>query len=74
MCLNGTPGPLDHLFRRYMELYQPYIENSRVFDDSRASRILAPSGIHCPALSYPIFERCMIYALQNNNWGGTLGL
>lgn len=66
-----TPGALDHLFRHYMEPYQPYIEDTRVFDDSRAAQILSPAGIHCPAFSYPMFERCMTYAMENN-WGGTL--
>ena len=66
-------GALDHLFMRYMEPYQPYIEDTRVFDDSRAAQTLAPAGIHCPGFSYSIFEHCMTYALKNN-WGRTLGL
>ena len=66
-------GALDHLFRRYMEPYQPYIEDTRVFDNSRAEQTLAPAGIVCPTFSYSIFKHCMTYALKNN-WGRTLGL
>ena len=69
---NLVPGALDHLFQRYMEPYQPYIEDTRVFDDSRAAQILSPAGIHCPIFSNPIFEHCMSYAM-GNNWGRTLG-
>lgn len=70
---NPTSGALDHLFQRYMEPYQPYIEDTRVFDDSRAAQTLSPAGIHCPGFSYSIFEQCMTYAMTNN-WGRTLGL
>lgn len=70
---NPASDALDHLFRRYMEPYQPYIEDTRVFDDSRAVQTLTPAGIHCPGFSYSIFEQCMTYAIKNN-WGRTLGL
>lgn len=70
---NPTSGALDDLFRRYMEPYQPYIEDTRVFDNSRAAQSLSRAGIHCPQFSYPIFEHCMTYAMKNN-WGRTLGL
>ncbi|WP_155876140.1 SDR family oxidoreductase [Desulfuromonas sp. AOP6] len=68
-----TSGALDHLFLRYMEAYQPYIEDTRIFDDSRAARTLSPAGIRCPKFSYAIFEQCMTYAVESN-WGRTLGL
>lgn len=70
---NPASGALDHLFQHYMAPYQPYIEDTRVFDDSRAAQALSPAGIHCPEFSYPIFEHCMAYAMKNN-WGRTLGL
>jgi len=70
---NPSAGALDHLFRRYMESYQPYIEDTRVFDNSQASQTLLPAGIRCPGFSYRIFEHCMTYAIKNN-WGRTLGL
>ena len=70
---NPAAGALDQLFRRYMEPYQPYIEDTRVFDDSRAAQTLSRAGIHCPGFSYSIFEQCMTYAMKNN-WGRTLGL
>jgi len=70
---NPASGALDHLFLRYMEPYQPYIEDTRVFDDSRAAQTLSPAGICCPGFSYSIFEQCMTYAMKNN-WGRTLGL
>ncbi|MFO7578267.1 MAG: SDR family oxidoreductase [Pelovirga sp.] len=70
---HSTAGALDHLFMRYMEPYQPYIEDPRVFDDSRAAQTLSPAGIHCPHFSYSIFEQCMTYALKTS-WGRTLGL
>lgn len=70
---NPTSSALDHLFQRYMEPYQPYIEDTRVFDDSRAAQTLLPAGIHCPGFSYSIFEQCMTYAMKSN-WGRTLGL
>jgi nucleoside-diphosphate-sugar epimerase len=67
------PRPLDHLFQRYMEPFQPYIEDTRVFDTSRAAHILKPLGIECPVFSHSIFARCMTYALDNN-WGRNLDL
>jgi hypothetical protein len=73
MTQTTTSDPLDQLFRRYMEPYQPYIEDTRIFDESRAAQILAPSGTCCPTFSYPIFERCMTYAIENK-WGRTIGL
>ena len=70
---NPESGALDDLFLRSMEPYQPYIEDTRIFDDSRAAQTLSPAGIHCPVFTYPIFEQCMTYAIETN-WGRTLGL
>jgi len=66
------PGPLDLLLQRSLETYKSYIEDTRVFNDSRAAQILDTSGINCPEFSYPVFERCMTYALDNK-WGKSLG-
>ena len=67
-----TPGPLDLLLQRSLETYKSYIEDTRTFSDSRAAHILDPASINCPEFSYPVFERCMTYAIDNK-WGKSLG-
>ncbi len=66
------PSPLDLLLQRSLETYKSYIADTRIFNDSRAAKILDPSGIDCPKFSYPVFKRCMTYAIDHK-WGKSLG-
>jgi len=59
---------LEKIFDSYLDIYHPYLYDAKVFDDSKAGRLLEKHDISCPKISYPIAERCMSYALQVN-WG-----
>lgn len=64
-----TPrNPLEALYDHYLELYGPYMRDVRVFDTTRSSALLAPKKIVCPRFDYPVFERCMTYAVAVD-WG-----
>jgi nucleoside-diphosphate-sugar epimerase len=67
------PGPqngLEILFNRYTEVYRQYMQDERIFDNTRAAAILDKKGISCPDFDYRIFSRCMRYA-ETVNWGNT---
>ena len=67
----GAAEPLEMLIDELMSLYDPYLCDRRVFDDSRTRPILKGAGLVCPDLDYDSFSRCMDYAIQNR-WGATL--
>ncbi len=60
--------PLEVLVDGYLDVYRPYMLDTRTFDHDRAASILREASIECPDLNYPIFERCMHYALDTD-WG-----
>jgi nucleoside-diphosphate-sugar epimerase len=62
------PNPAESLFNKMIEPYRPYLCDTRVFD--RSNLDAAAPGQHPPRLSYPIFERCMRYAVSVD-WGGS---
>ncbi len=59
---------LEILFSRYTEVYRQYMQDERIFDNTRAAAILKQKGISCPDFNYRIFSRCMRYA-EAVNWG-----
>ncbi|GFO58011.1 hypothetical protein GMST_03360 [Geomonas silvestris] len=62
------PNPAEALFGKLIEPYRPYLSDTRSFDSTNLTAV-AP-GIAPPPLSYPIFERCMRYAVEVN-WAHT---
>jgi len=64
----GTQSSLEILFSRYTEIYRQYMQDERIFDNTRTAAILDPKGISCPDFDYRIFSRCMQYA-EAANWG-----
>jgi nucleoside-diphosphate-sugar epimerase len=62
---------LEILFGQYIEVYRPYLKDERVFESVRSTAILSRRGIECPEFDYPMFSRCMRYALESD-WGKNL--
>ncbi len=67
-CLKG---PLQVLIDRYMDVYYPYLCDTRLFDDSRAREVLDPAGIRCPEFNGETFLRCMDFAIEKG-WGSKI--
>ncbi|MDH7499360.1 MAG: SDR family oxidoreductase, partial [candidate division NC10 bacterium] len=66
-------SPLETLIDYYMEVYKPYLNDLRAFDDARARPILKSAGLACPPLTLERFHRCMAYA-RTVDWGNGLRL
>jgi nucleoside-diphosphate-sugar epimerase len=64
---NGLEALLDD----YLQAYQPYLQDERLFGVDRVGPILAKKGVVCPELDYDIFSRCMDYAVDCG-WGARL--
>jgi nucleoside-diphosphate-sugar epimerase len=64
----GPPTSLERLFNRYTEVYRQYMQDERIFDNTRARAILKTHDISCPDFDYRIFCLCMRYA-EAVNWG-----
>jgi nucleoside-diphosphate-sugar epimerase len=62
---------LETLYDSYLEVYRPYMQDTRTFDDGRAAPILAKRGLVCPEFDYEIFSRCMRYAVEAD-WGANI--
>jgi nucleoside-diphosphate-sugar epimerase len=62
---------LEAVFEAYLEAYEPYMRDRRVFGTERAGPILAGKGLHCPDLTFDIFKRCLEYAVDCD-WGRRL--
>ena len=64
----GSPNTLETLFNRYTRIYRHYMQDKRIFDNSRTAAILTRNSISCPDFDYRIFSTCMRYA-EAANWG-----
>lgn len=62
---------LETLFDKHMQVYAPYMQDTRTFEHAATSSLLARQGIVCPEFSYDIFSTCMRYAVEKN-WGKDL--
>lgn len=62
---------LEILFNGYLEMYQPYIQDTRRFDNRKAKAILQKRDIACPVFDFDVFSRCMNYAIAVD-WGKRL--
>ena len=65
------PNGLEILFNRYLEIYQPYLRDTRRFDSRKSEAILEKRDIACPDFDFEVFSRCMAYALAVD-WGKKL--
>jgi nucleoside-diphosphate-sugar epimerase len=62
-------NPAEELFDLFIRPYRPYIADSRDFSRENADR--AAGGAQPPDFDYPVFRRCMEYAVAAN-WGKKL--
>ncbi len=68
-AFDGIPkNPLETLFDTYLEVYAPYMRDTRVFDDRKARSILSKKNVVCPEFDFEVFRRCMTYAMECG-WG-----
>jgi len=55
---------LEVLYDSYLEVYRPYMQDTRSFDTANAAPILGKRGLVCPVFDYEVFLRCMDYAVE----------
>ena len=68
----GRPkNALEVLYDSYLEIYRPYMQDTRSFDTAHATPILEKQGLVCPVFDYEVFSRCMDYAVETD-WGSKL--
>ncbi len=66
---DGKPrNALEILFDSYLEVYAPYMTDTRMFDDRMARSILSRRKLVCPDFDFDVFSRCMNYAVECG-WG-----
>lgn len=59
---------LEILFNCYLEIYRPYLRDTRWFDSGKAGAILKKRNITCPDFDMDRFSRCIKHALEVD-WG-----
>jgi nucleoside-diphosphate-sugar epimerase len=64
-------NPLEALYDHFVEPYEPYMRDTRIFEMTESRRILEHQGVVCPEFDYDIFSRCMNYAVEVD-WGSRL--
>ncbi len=64
-------NPIETLFDEFVEVYRPYMNDSRVFAGDNGRPILESEGIAPPVFDFDAFSRCMSYALKTG-WGARL--
>lgn len=62
---------LEELFEKHIQVFGPYLQDTRIFEHARTSALLARRGIVCPEFSYEIYAACMGFALEVD-WGRSL--
>jgi nucleoside-diphosphate-sugar epimerase len=65
------PNALEALVNSRLEIYDPYIRDTRIFGSENTEDILGKRGITCPDLDYQVFDRCMQYAIEAD-WGNKI--
>jgi nucleoside-diphosphate-sugar epimerase len=69
---DGRPkNALEVLYDSYLEIYRPYMQDTRSFDTANAAPLLEKRGLACPVFDYAMFSRCMDYAV-GTDWGSKL--
>jgi nucleoside-diphosphate-sugar epimerase len=61
--LTAPKTALEQRFEKDLEIYRPYLRDTRLFDTTRADRVLEAAGVCCPPFDYELFRRCIDYAL-----------
>lgn len=61
--LSAPMTALEQAFDKELEVYRPYLRDTRLFDTTRADRVLEAAGVHCPPFDFELFRRCIDYAL-----------
>ena len=69
--VNKPRNALENLFDSFINVYEPNFHDDRIFDDTKAGKILDKNNIACPYLDYEIFSRCIKYAIEVD-WGRAL--
>jgi nucleoside-diphosphate-sugar epimerase len=62
---------LEILYDSYLEVYRPYMQDTRSFDTANAAPFLEKHGLVCPVFDDEVFSRCMDYAVEMD-WGSKL--
>lgn len=62
---------LEILFDTYLEVYGPYMRDTRTFEDQKAQAILSRKNVTCPDFNFDVYSRCMKYAIECR-WGAKL--
>ncbi len=62
---------LEILFDTYLEVYGPYMRDTRTFEDQKAQAILSRKNVVCPDFDFNVYSRCMKYAIECG-WGTAL--
>lgn len=62
---------LETIFDQYLEVYRPYMQDTRVFETGRSGPVLEARGLACPEFDYENFRRCMTFAVESG-WGSKL--
>lgn len=62
---------LEVLFDSYLEAYNPYMRDTRTFSTENSNPVIQKRGLACPEFDFPIFERCMSFAVDSG-WGSRL--
>jgi nucleoside-diphosphate-sugar epimerase len=75
-CKAGTfiekpKNALEILFDTYLEVYGPYMRDTRTFEDKKAQAILSRKNVACPDFDFDVYSRCMRYAIECK-WGTEL--
>jgi nucleoside-diphosphate-sugar epimerase len=69
--VNQPRDALENLYDSFINVYEPYFHDDRIFDDTKAGGILDRNNIVCPYLDYEIFSKCIKYAIEVD-WGRAL--
>jgi nucleoside-diphosphate-sugar epimerase len=69
---NAVPrNALEILYDRYLEVYLPYMRDTRILDNQKARSILSKREVVCPDFDFEVFSRCITYAMKCE-WGSKL--
>lgn len=66
--LEQPETPLEKLGYSFIEVYRPYLCDTRIFENGKSASISEQCNIVCPRLDYESFARCIDYAIKVD-WG-----
>ncbi|HUH65937.1 MAG TPA: SDR family oxidoreductase [Syntrophales bacterium] len=59
-----SKNALEVIFDRYLDVYGPYMRDTRIFEGRKTEHILSRNKVVCPDFDFEVFSRCMKYALE----------